>query len=262
MGPGDRMPGSEEGYYAGPTGRSAAQTYRPSVSSDEPKYDPLYRARVSKAKSILCYYDDQTTFHHFPFETQEGAPTPQEMWCAQVALWIQEDVVEALASLNREAANRVADTDACVEHVPVKRLVLVRVLGYDTSKPEGRFNFPTEASRDMPSGAGGPSPTGRKCNEQYDVVRFVVSVIVDQRELLRLIDRLSQANFYQCLGVRYEAVDHESEAALGYFYGTAPVVKATLECEAYMLREIYEPLMPTSVREMLGIGGAGRKDED
>ena len=43
----------------------------------EPKYDPVYRARVSKAKSILCYYDE-TTFHVSPMVLQENAPSPRK----------------------------------------------------------------------------------------------------------------------------------------------------------------------------------------
>ena len=52
-------------------------------------------------------------------------------------------------------------------------------------------------------------------------------------------------------------VDHEAEMAVGYFYGTDPVVRATVEFEGYMAREVYEPLMPAAVRELLGIEKSG-----
>ncbi|MFQ6672870.1 MAG: hypothetical protein ACE5KY_06180, partial [Candidatus Tectimicrobiota bacterium] len=166
---------------------------------------------------------------------------------------VQQDVVNAIAELNREAANRVSSGDACVEHVPVKRLVLLRVLGYDTADPAGRFNFPVAGTASLPPTVGGPSLTGRKCNDQFDVVRFVVSVVIDQRDILQLIDRISRVNFYQCLSAGYEAVDHQLARQEGYFYGTDPVVTATLEFEGYMAREAYEELMPAPVRKMLGI---------
>jgi hypothetical protein len=246
---GRAMPGPSMGGRGGP----AISTIR---SGGEPKYDPVYRARVAKAKSILCYYDDDT-FHHSPLEYAEEAPLPEDMWFAQVGLWVQEDVVKAVADLNQEAADQVADADACVQDVPVKRLVFVRVLGYEATpkerEREGRIWFPGADSGGVLSGAGGPSLTGRQCGDQFDVVRFVVSVVVDQRDLLQLIDRISRVNFYQCLSARYEAVDHEAEMALGYFYGTNPVVRATLEFEGYMAREVYQPLMPPTVLELLGI---------
>ena len=99
----------------------------PIRSGGEPKYDPVYRARVTKARSILCYYDEGT-FHRSPLVFQEEAPPPEEMWFAQVGLWIQEDVARAIAELNGEAANQVTGTDPCVQDLPVKRLVFVRVL--------------------------------------------------------------------------------------------------------------------------------------
>jgi len=256
-GSGRMAPGSGRMAPSGPLGTRAPKM---SITrSDEPKYDPVYRARVAKAKSILCYYDE-ASFHHSPLEYADDAPTPEEMWFAQVALWVQDDVVRAIAELNREAADRVTDGDACVEHVPVKRLVRLRVLGYNTAEAAGRFSFPMADSTNLPPGAGGPSLTARRCNEQYDVVRFIVSVVVDQRDILQLIDRLSRVNFYQCLNVSWEAVDHRLAMGEGYFYGTDPVVQATLEFEGYMAREVHEKWMPSAVRKLLGIDAEDEGD--
>lgn len=222
--------------------------------SGDPKYDPVYRARVSKAKSVLCYYDENT-FHVWPFVHETAAPSAADMWFAQVALWVQEDVVRAIAELNQEAADAVTGGNACVEHVPVKRLVAVRVLGYDTGKPESHLNFPVDT---LPPTVYGPSFTGRHSNEQYDVVRFVVVAVVDQRDVLQLIDRISRANFYQCIGSSYEAVDLNAEMSLGYLYGTDPVIRATLVFEGYFARDVYEEKMPPAVRELLGITAGGQ----
>jgi hypothetical protein len=269
---GPRMPGGRRGWEPEPDPRSgggrmmpggrptAAGTPGPGraspiVRSDEPKYDPTYRARVSKARNILCYYDE-ATFHISPLAYETGAPSPEEMWYAQVALWVQEDVVAAIAGLNRDAAARVSDGTACVEDARVKRLVLVRVLGYELPEA-GRLPFLAAGVTAMPPNVGGPSLTGRRCNEQYDVVRFVVSVVIDQRDVLQLIDRISRVNFYQCLSVAYEAVDRRVAEAEGYFYGTDPVVKATLEFEGYLAREVYLELMPPPVRKLLGIDEEG-----
>lgn len=229
----------------------------PVARSDEPKYDPVYRARVSKAKNILCYYDDQTTFHVSPFVYDSAAPPPEEMWYAQVALWVQQDVVNAIAELNKEAADQVTEGDACVEHMPVKRLVLIRVLGYATANPQNPFIGFLGGSEGLTRDHGRPAFTRRRGNEQYDVVRFVVSAVVDQRDVLQLMDRISRANFYQCLSASYEAVDLVLEMGQGYFYGTDPVVRATLEFEGYFARDVYEEKMPPTVRTLLGIDKEG-----
>jgi len=251
--------GGEGGGY--PPAGSPAYAYTPSPGG-EPKYDAQYRARVAKAKSIRCYVDEQLpqSFHVSPIAMGGDAPKPLDMWFAQVSLWIQQDVINAIAKLNQQAANAVADGDAFVEHMPVKRIVALRVHGYALPRKSGE-----EAARGAsgafdylagPSGGATALPsafTNRTCNEQYDVVRFTLQAVVDQRELMKIVDALCRENFYQCLNISYEAANRGAEEQAGYFYGTAPVVHATLDFEGYLLREVYQPLMPTEVKQLLGI---------
>lgn len=220
----------------------------------EPKYNPLIRARVSKAKEIRCYYDPQT-FHASPLlDVASTAPTTDDMWFGQVAWWVMDDVAGAIAGLNKEFADKLTDTDASVENVPVKRLVALDVYGYVTDK--GLVEFP---NRNLNTGRsvlppGAKSFTKRKSNEQFDVVKFGLTVVVDQRYLNLLIDAISRANFFQCVNLSYQAVDRNAEEnALGYYYGPAPVVLASMEFEAYMGRDVYLEMMPDSVRTLLGI---------
>jgi|GEM_PF-1294608 len=227
----------------------------PSRSGGEPKYDAEYRARVEKAKSIRCYYDENT-FHKSPIIIDESTPQLEDMWFAQVSLWVQNDVIKAVAELNSEAAERITDGDPGVQHSSVKHLVAVRVHGYEVAPSpaaeSGRIVFsclsPGEAGK-----AGGASLTGRRSDDQFDVIRFGLSAVVDQRDIPRLIDKITKVNFYQCINVRYQMVDHEESMDNGYFYGTDPVVLASFEFEGYMSREAYQPLMPQSIKKMLGI---------
>ncbi len=214
------------------------------VSGGEPKYDPVYRANVNKAKNIRCYVDP-ATFHVSPIVNVTSAPRPDEMWFAQVSLWVQQDVVAAIARVNEAAARQVTDDDACVEQMPVKRVELLRVLGYQA--PRGLLPFPGGET----GGARSESFTGQTCNNQFDVVRFVLVVVVDQREMLQLIDQISKQNFYQCIGAGYSMVNPD-DAQHGYLYGTEPVIRVQLEFEGYMARAVYQPLMPAKIREALG----------
>jgi hypothetical protein len=79
-------------------------------------------------------------------------------------------------------------------------------------------------------------------------------VAIDQRDLLRFVDELIRQNFYQLVGLRYQAGPPGGQEG-DYYYGDGPVVIATLDFEGYMARKVYLDLMPDSVREDLGIKG-------
>jgi len=222
-----------------------------------PKYDPVLRARVSKARQIRCYVDEDS-FHVSPIVDSSEAPSLLEMWLAQVGYWIQSDLVAAIADLNEQAARALNPDQAYVEFMPVKRLDQVQILGYQTK--DGLKPFPSRTQTGAATGrmamqqqqAG--SFTKRVCNELYDVVRLRLTVVADQREVLRLIDRISRQNFFTCVGASYAVVDRQREEQQeGYLYGSAPVIRVTLDYEFYMLRDVYQPLMPQPVLELLGI---------
>lgn len=221
-------------------------------ANTEPKFNPLLRARVSKARSIRCYIDEQTFHVHPLVNPSREAPSVIDMWMAQTTLWIQQDVVAAIARVNKDRAEKPADGEVFVEHVPVKRLISVRVHGYEGERYVG---FPS-------TGATGPSEqrpasfTGRKGDDQFDVLRFTVKVVIDQRQLVPLVNEMSRVNFYRCINIQYEAVP-PAHAAEGYLYGTAPCVVATLDFEGYMARAIFDKIMPTSMRTLIG----GQKSE-
>ncbi|RMF77801.1 MAG: hypothetical protein D6744_10930 [Planctomycetota bacterium] len=262
MMPSGNLRGSMRGAVS-PSARGAVTI--PAGKEGEPKYNPVFRANVSKARSIRCYVDDpETTFHVSPIVGADTPPTPADMWYAQVGLWIQQDIVRAVKQLNDEAAAAAKDGEAYVEQMPVKRIMGIEVLGYDT----GVVDPKTGAGGFIPFTRKSPAPgfdrnvgpslsfTGRKANDQYDIVRFRIAMIVDQRKMLEVIDRLSRANFYQCTNVAYHAYDAAARAAdeaQGYLYGTAPVGQLTLDFEGYLLRNAYVDLMPDDVKVALGI---------
>lgn len=101
-----------------------------------------------------------------------------------------------------------------------------------------------------------PSFTGRTSDDQFDVVRFSVQLIADQRDLLRVADAITRANFYQLVSLNYDAGPVGGQDG-PYLYGDAPVVRATYDFEGFMARKAYEELMPEDVRKDLGIVTAG-----
>jgi len=219
------------------------------------------RAAVKKAREIQVYASlDRTrpSFHISPIVDTLDAPSPREMWYAQVSLWIQQDFVRAVRMLNEAFARNLGDKPANVTTLPVKRIVELRVLGYIT--PTGALLEIPAAGVQSATGAGGaaspaaeagPSLTGRKSDEQFDVVRFTTTVVVDQRYLTQLIDAVTRVNFYQCIDLDF-TTQNTDERAAGYYYGPDPVVRATLTFEGYMARKIYKELMPPEVLQDLG----------
>lgn len=240
-----------------PGGRSASPNLR--AASGEPKYDPVYRARVNKALSLRCYVEPfetgtrlSPTFHISPIIQSSSAPSPEDMWYAQVSLWVQQDVADAIARLNNEAARKVKDASICVEQMPVKRLKLVRVGGYDLAS--GPIEFPSLGVSGPRTGEVTDTFTKRTSNDLYDVVHFRIVAVVDQRFIPELVNAISTTNYYVNTSMSLAAVDRNQDQNVeGYFYGTAPVVQVTLDFEGYLLREAYQELMPPAVRKLLGI---------
>ncbi len=204
-------------------------------------------ANVAKARGMRCYVDEGV-FDRSGLDGGRAAPSVEELWFAQVELWIQQDVVAAIAEMNDDVAEAHGD-GACVEQMPVKRVCGVYVLGYQL-----------RGSLVLPPGQAGSghrlwelvpvSFTGWSCDADFDVVVFQMVVVMDQRDVLQLIDRVVKRNFYQCTAAACEAVE-SADAEAGYLYGTEPVMYVELEFEAYMWREIFGPLTPTGVRRML-----------
>lgn len=261
----------------GSTGEPGAPPPSPTGTPDEkkdPKYDKFIRANVIKANSIRCYASispARPSFHIAPIINPSDAPPADQLWFAQVGLWLQQDIVAAIARLNEEAAAKLGSAPPTVENLPVKRLESVSLAGYILS--DKRIEFPQMTGGAgpggrSPGGPAGPPPgtppppgvpgataetslTGRTSDDRFDVVRFTITVIVDQRDLLKLIDQITRQNFYQCIDCDFVAA--RQDPAVGYYYGSAPVVRATIEFEGYLARAIYAEMMPAEVRELLGI---------
>jgi len=245
------------------TGTRAPGGPAPGSAAPDPRRDPRARASIARARSIRCYVTsdptaESPTFHISPIALSSEEPPHDQMWYAQVGLWIQQDVVAAIADLNEQAARRLKPEDAHVENMPVKRLVAIRIGGYVTE--HGVIDFPLAARTPGRIAVNlGSAFTGRVSDTQFDVVRFTVQVVADQRALLGLIDAITRQNFYQCIGCRFEVVrPDDPDYAAGYLYGSAPAVRATLDFEAYMSRSVYEELFPREVRVALGIADKGR----
>lgn len=227
--------------------------------------EAAYRAAIRKAHTVRVYADispERNPFYISSIWSTETAPTARDMWYAQVGLWVQQDIANAIRKFNDAKAAQLPEDQQNVGGLPIKRLAGVRVYGY--VKSDGQMVPLETGGSGMAAHAASFDPrelptsfTGRKSTNEFDVVRFSLTVVVDQRELLGFVDQMCRENFYQLISVHYDAGPPTGQEEQ-YYYGPAPVVVATLHFEGFLARKVYGPMMPAAVRQELGIAEPGQ----
>lgn len=220
--------------------------------------------REERATRFLTYMngDALTVAQHMePTVT----PTAEDIWYAQMGLWIQQDIARQIAAMNTEAKSTSVATS------PVKH-----VIGIDI--PQGFAMYVTGAQAapgQMPppgagNGGGGSgsaassdvvnyrnSVSGRQCNQMYDVIDSRITLVVDEQYVDQLIRMLEKGQFITVLNVDLQKVDIAAAKDLGYDYGNRPVMQVTLDCEHLFLRDwtAQGPTapMPDEVKQRLGV---------
>lgn len=203
-------------------------------------------------------------------------PTDEDMWYAQMTLWIQQDVALAIKEMNKGSTS--------VLHSPVKHLGVL-----DVNQGFAMYELPTAQGDPYAAAAPAPAPamefapdgsvlppaapaastegeipkvytrafTGRVCNPLYDVVHFRLVAVVDARHVRRLIQTLQQGRFITVLEADTKQLDLEAQRQQGYDYGSQPVVELSLTGEALFLREwtahAANAPMPQEVKKKLGV---------
>jgi len=185
-----------------------------------------------------------------------GAPEPWDVWHAQYNYWIQKDVVEAIVALNKAAADELRKNGKhpWVENLPVKDLISIRVT---------TGHIPAEGEAVYGSKLGGEGPalppatpatvfTQHGATAAYDVVQFTIKAVMDERDIPKLVERLTKDRFHTLLRAAYEAVP-PNLGMVGKIYGSGPVVSVILDFELPLLGPVFRRWMPAKVLEEYGI---------
>ena len=182
----------------------------------------------------------------------------EEIWEGQMSLWIQQDIVQAIAK-----ANRVEDAGSNILTAPVKRLIKVRVVpGYVGLTGDGGYKALAGAPALGSSvGSAGSkmvedftrSPSGRTSNWMFDVRHVQMTIVVDVQRLPEFFASLSKTNFMTVLGMDVYPVDEYQALQEGYVYGSGDVAKVDLLIETLWFRNWTELLMPRDVKVRLQI---------
>jgi hypothetical protein len=250
-----------------PMGGAPGMTGLPQLKADATPeervaLDPRARTSVSKAHRMLCYATVENLDQR-PAITGQGSERPRldDMWYAQMALWVQEDVLGALADLNQQVAAQLPQDQQWVGNMPFKRLLSFRVGGYVPSAT------PQAGGGTMPSLGGGPAASGgppmdanavmtkHGSNEAVDVIQFSIEMIVEAQALPQIIEKICSAGFYTILQISYEAVPPNNEL-FDYIYGSKPVINVSMLLEGSFLRNKYDKWMPTTVKGDIKAGKA------
>ncbi len=180
-------------------------------------------------------------------------PSERDCWFAQVQLWIQQDVVDAISRINQEAESK--EGAAWAADMPIKEIISVRISdGYILEGATGVAGAGAGGMQGVgPRTAARPpmSPdatfTGSYTDDNFQVLTFSLRLVMDQRIIPRLVQELSKDRFHTLLRMEYYAVEANPEM-VGPIYGSDPGAIVTLDFETHML---YEPFasdwMPTVV---------------
>ena len=230
--------------------------------------------REEKAQAVRMYIVPGALVES-PAVTEGETPEPDDVWFAQLALWVQQDVCLALARANDAALSKLKEDDRNVQNAPVKHLIRLE-LPHDISAyvvdPQqaammqaaaagGEATAEGEAAAAETNAAGLPvnyttSPTGRVSNAMYDPVNFTLVVRVDARRVPEVLQELERNQFLTVTQVEARGIDPAAETEVNdVLYGNAPVVELDVRGEALFLRGWTEPLMPEGVARLLNVGG-------
>jgi len=212
------------------------------ITTEQARRDPYVRASIAKARRVYCYAappgDEDSSFSITPSVYDAGGlpPLAADCWDAQVQLWIQQDVVEALARVNERAAKDLPPENQWVGYLPVKH---VRKIDVNPRYVGTQYNPAQETF------------TGNTSGPEYEVLYFTLDLVVDARDLHAVIAEISNNSYTTLYRLVYQAEPPNLDME-GYIYGAEPVVRVVMDFERILYSKLYLPLMPDDVLKELG----------
>ena len=192
----------------------------------------------------------------------EPSASATELWQAQLNLWVQGDIIEAINATNDYSTALVRAKAPNVLTSAVKRLVKIRVdRDYCVSPGAGAAGAPAGGTSPGGGGTSGyhlgsaePAPsaapgtaeesldlTQHYSNKEYDVIHYQFTVVMPARFIPVLESCLMQRNFHTILKVETGPLSTVTETpAAGYaaippYYGPDAVIEATFQGELLLL---------------------------
>lgn len=227
------------------------------------------RLRTANALKAMVYLDPTSTFQMNPRIIGNTAPTPDDIFDAQIGLWIQQEICNAVYEANKGSTQGVIDA-------PIKRLISIRLptTEYPTISPTAANpgGTPAPAPTDVPVLPANPqtkvpfdythNPLGHVSNEFYDVLPFQLTLICEAESVPTVMTDLSRGRYIMFRRVDVQSIDSAVPASQGFIYGSKPTVQLTLSGQYLMLRKVVGPLMPPDVIRGLAAPAAAPMSPD
>jgi hypothetical protein len=272
------------GFFPRKTESELSETDRKRLNAQ--RQELAMKLVTDHAKRISIYAVEDEDSEEYPFHRgawikESNLPDMRDVWEGQMALWIQQDLVRAIAMANR---NKDTGKLESVLNAPVKQLVGIRVfegyVGINSTGSVGRLNEGREKNQtggaamellqradatkilddvknynpDKPlPEAFNVSLTGRVGNAIYDVRHVQLSVIADYRQLPALFEAIGKVNFMTIINTHVSDVDEFPLLEAGYVFGQHDCVQVEMVIETIWLRQWTSALMPKAIKDELGI---------
>lgn len=238
------------------------------VTAAGAKVDAKVRANLAAAQRIYCYAEptritaagvESRTVSSL--DMQQGMagvgtadpPYPDDVWRAQLGLWVQTDVVHVITTMNNAAAEaaKKAGKVPWVGIMPIKDVVSIRVptdfIALDG--PEDVYGAePKGYGEALPPGTSGMVFTKTGSGEAFDVIQFTVKLVMDQRAIPEFVERLCNNSFHSPLRISYAAIPPNRDLK-GKIYGSGPAVMVVMDFETVLLGEVFRRLMPVEIQD-------------
>jgi hypothetical protein len=206
------------------------------------------REKQKAATSFSVYVDPAQSI--LPVTTIAGTSAPglNEIFNAQVALWIEMEICRAIRETNEGARQGVLDA-------PIKRLLKLAVQQpYQARAGGGMMAESPTAPLTVPSNPQTKivmdykiNPLGHQSNELYDVATFDLEIICEAESVPRTLTGLARGRYISFQKVHTVSVDSATHAAAGFLYGSKPVVQLNIRGQYLILRRVIGKYMPPDV---------------
>jgi hypothetical protein len=260
---------------------AAAQNESGQITAEQQQMinENLVNRRIGEVRrhaQAFSFYADQSVLGDKAFaksavipppsmEDRAGARAPSHeegfVWMADA--WVLQDLLAAITKANTGLGGERTE----VEQSAVKRILSIGIeeLPIFASNNQGRGEDEGQSQGPLPTldAETGRIPldpsisvTGRlssTTNQLYDVRRARISMIVASEKLPAIINAFHSTSLMTVTDVDLESIDVWEHMRNGYAYGNEHVVKASMEVEILLLRSWTVPLMPESIRMILGV---------
>lgn len=207
--------------------------------------------RTESARKHLMYADPLTVFEINPKIAGTTVPSVNDVFLAQLTLWVQEQLCLAIRETNQAAHQSDPNRSPGVLGSPIKRLLKVQVTHkfVPIPAPPGTTEKPTLPSNPLTKITPDYTtrPFGHASNEFYDPVDFDATMIVDATEVSQILTSLNRNRYFIFASIDIQSVDASLDAVQGYLYGNTPVVQLRIKGSYLFLREVLKQYMPDDI---------------